>query len=374
MAQKKRDYYEVLGVARSADAAEMKKAYRALALRYHPDQNQNDKEAEEKFKEVSEAYAVLSDPEKRMRYDRLGHAGLGQGPDLPFAVDLESFKDLFDGLFGDLLGRRKKAGAGRDLRYTLELTLEEAALGVKRTISFPARADCPDCGGSGGRSPGGLKICTACGGKGEVKESGFFALSKTCSVCQGAGRVVVDPCPRCAGKGQVELQREYEVAIPGGMEDGGIRKVAGQGEVGRRGAAPGDLSVVVRVLPHPLLKREGSTVTCEVPVSAVLAALGGTIEVPSLDGKVEMKIPPGVATGAVFRLRGKGFPVAPGSSRRGDAHIKLMVETPRNLNDRQRRLLEELQRELAPENLPQRSAFQDQLRELYHGGDRKRLG
>lgn len=374
MAQKKRDYYEVLGVARSADAAEMKKAYRSLALRFHPDQNQNDKDAEAKFKEVSEAYTVLSDPEKRMRYDRLGHAGLGQGVDLPFAVDLEGFKDLFDGLFGDLLGRRKKVGAGRDLRYTLELTLEEAALGVKKTIHFPARGDCPDCGGSGGRGPGGLKICGACGGKGETKDSGFFALSRTCATCHGAGRIVVDPCPRCAGKGQIEQQRDYEVNIPGGMEDGGIRKVAGQGEGGKKGAAAGDLTVVVRVLPHPLLKREGNTVLCEVPISAVLAILGGTIEVPSLDGKVEMKIPPGAASGAVFRLRGKGFPVAPGSSRRGDAHIKLLVETPRDLTDKQRRLLEELARELAPENLPQRSAFQDQLRELYSGNDRKRLG
>jgi molecular chaperone DnaJ len=368
VAQKKRDYYEVLGVSRAAEAAEMKRAYRTLALRFHPDQNQNDKGAEEKFKEVSEAYAVLSDPEKRLRYDRLGHAGLsGNAADLPFGLDVEGFKDLFDGLFGDLLGRKKGRTAGRDLRYTLEISFEEAALGTKKPIQFPGRGDCSECGGTGGRGGAvGLRTCASCAGKGEIKsQQGFFSLSKACPACGGTGKVVIDPCGKCAGKGQVETTRDFEVTIPAGAEDGSIRRVPGQGEPGKLGGPPGDLHVAVRVRPHPLLHREGQVVTCEVPLSFTQAALGCTVDVPTIDGKVEMKIPPGTASGALFRLRGKGFPTGLGSARRGDAHIKIVVETPKNLTARQQQLFEELAREVPPAGQPEQQTFLEKMKELY---------
>ncbi len=368
VAQKKRDYYEVLGVSRSAEAAEMKRAYRTLALRYHPDQNQDDKGAEEKFKEVSEAYAVLSEPEKRLRYDRLGHAGItGNVADLPFAVDIESFKDLFDGLFGDLLGRKKGRAAGRDLRYTLEISFEEAALGTKKAIQFPAKGDCSACGGTGGKGgAAGLRTCANCAGKGEIKsQQGFFSLSKVCPTCHGTAKVVVDPCDTCAGKGQIESLRDFAVTIPAGAEDGSIRRVPAQGEPGKLGGPPGDLHVAVRVKPHPLLRRDGHVVVCEVPLSFAQAALGCTVDVPTLDGKVEMKIPAGTASGALFRLRGKGFPSALGSTKRGDAHIKVIVETPKGLSEKQQQLMEELSRETSPSNQPEQQAFLEKLKEVY---------
>lgn len=368
----------MLGVSRSADAVELKRAYRTLALRYHPDQNNNDKGAEEKFKEVSEAYTVLSDPEKRQRYDRLGYAGLVSGTgDGPFGVDLEGFKDLFDGLFGDLLGRAKRArGTGRDLRYTLELTLEEAALGTKKHIRFPGTGSCAACQGTGARGgERGLRPCATCGGKGELKgQSGFFSLSKECPACHGSGRTVIEPCDVCAGKALVDQMRDYEVTIPAGMEDGGIRKVAGQGEPGRRGGGTGDLLVVVRVKPHPLLKREGQVITCEVPLSFAEAAVGCVVEVPTLDGKVEMRVPAGTAHGALFRLRGKGLPSGVGSTKRGDEHVRVVLEPPRTLTARQQALYEEILREGASGGgklagaQPQREAYEAKLREVYGEG------
>lgn len=367
MAERKKDYYEVLGVSRGADASELKRAYRSLALRYHPDQNQNDKGAEEKFKEVSEAYAVLSDPEKRLRYDRLGHAGLQPGAaGIPVTLDLETFKDLFDNIFGDLLGRKKGQKGGRDLRYTLELSLEEAALGVKKVIRFPSKQECGECAGTGGRGgSAGLRPCSACGGKGELKDAGIFSLARACPSCQGTGKVVADPCEACGGQGLVETTREYEVAIPGGMEDNGVRRVPGQGEPGRRGGPPGDLHVVVRIKPHPLLKREGAVISCEVPITFVQAALGTTVQVPTLDGKVEMRVPPGTQSGAVFRLRGRGFPQGMGSQKRCDAHVKVVVETPRDLSPAQQALLEGLAAALTAENQPELKQYQDRMKELY---------
>jgi molecular chaperone DnaJ len=365
---KKRDYYEVLGVSRSADADELKRAYRTLALRYHPDHNQNDKGAEERFKEVSEAYAVLSDADKRLRYDRLGHLGLSPGAaDIPVNLDLETFKQLFENLFGDLLGRRRGQKGGSDLRYTLELSLEEAARGVKRVIRFPSKKECPACQGTGARGgPAGLKPCPACGGKGEVKpQQGFFSLSKTCAACQGSGKVAVEPCEKCAGGGLIDTVREYEVSIPAGIEDGGVRKVAGQGEPGRRGGPPGDLHVIVRVKGHPLLKREGQIVTCELPVTVAQAALGCVLKVPTLDGQVDVRIPPGTPSGAVFRLRGRGFPLGLGSDRRGDVHVKVTIETPRELTPAQQALFEQIGQSLTAENQPQQHAFLEKMKALY---------
>lgn len=354
------DFYEVLGVAREVDAATLKRAYRELALKYHPDQNPDNPEAEARFKEVSEAYTVLSDPEKRMRYDRRGFEGVGG--DAGFGVDVGAFTDLFEGLFGDLFGKRKAKTPGRDLRYTLELEFEEAALGVTKAIKFPARIECDTCGGSGGKGgAAGLKTCTTCGGKGEMKvQQGFFSLSKKCVTCGGEGKVIAEACEACKGSGFVEKEREFEVSIPAGTEDGSTRRVAGQGEPGKRGGTAGDLNVVVRVKPHPFFRREGDVVTCDVPVSLVDATLGAVVKVPTLDGPVEMRVPPGTQSGTLFRLRGKGAGGKAGG--RGDAHVRVMVETPTNLTSKQRTLLEELQRSLGVEQRPLESAFGAKLK------------
>lgn len=371
MADAKRDYYEVLGLPRDAEPTEIKRAYRALALRYHPDQNQNDKNAEEKFKEVSEAYTVLSDPEKRARYDRLGHLGLSRdvsGID-PLTVDLESMKTLFSNLFGDLIGGRK--GKGRDLRYNLDISLAEAAHGARKTIRFPVRADCPSCHGTGAKGgDAGLRTCTTCAGKGEVKPGkGLFSLSRTCTVCQGIGKVVVDPCSECRGGGLTDQQREYAVNIPPGTEDGSARRIAGQGEPGRRGGSAGDLNVTVKVEPHPILRREGSLLLCELPITLTQAALGCAIDVPTLEGRVEMKIPAGTQSGTVFRLRSRGFPTSVGSSSRGDLHVKVIVETPANLSEAQRALLRHIEEKLSGADYPRIRKYQDDVKHLYGPAD-----
>lgn len=371
MADARRDYYDVLGLPRNADPTEIKRAYRALALRYHPDQNRDDKQAEEKFKEVSEAYTVLSDPEKRARYDRLGHMGLSRdaaGID-PLVVDLEAMKSLFTNLFGDLIGGKK--GKGRDLRYTLEISMAEAAHGANKTIRFPVRADCPTCQGSGARGgEAGLKVCATCTGKGEVKTGkGIFSLSRTCTVCQGVGKVVVDACPDCRGMGLTDQQREYTVSIPPGTDDGSARRISGQGEPGRRGGSPGDLNVTVKVQPHPILRREGALLICDLPIHFTQAALGCQIDVPTLEGRVEMKIPPGTQSGATFRLRGKGYPTAVGQTTRGDLHIKVFVETPLHLQEAQRALLRHIEEKLATATYPRIEKYQEELRQLFGPAD-----
>jgi molecular chaperone DnaJ len=354
VAVQRRDYYEVLGVARDADGVRIKRAYRELALKYHPDQNPDNPDAEARFKEVSEAYTVLSDAEKRARYDRRGFDGVDGGA---FGVDLGGFTDLFESLFGNVFGKKKAKAPGRDLRYTLELSFEEAALGVKKTIHFPSRAECEACRGTGGKGgAAGLKACPNCGGRGELKvQQGFFSLSKKCATCNGEGNIIDVECDVCHGERTVEKERDFEVAIPPGTEDGSTRRVAGQGEPGRRGGAAGDLHVIVRVKPHPILRREGDVVVCDVPVSAAQAALGAVIQVPTLDGRVEMRVPPGTQSGTLFRLRGKGVGTASGS--RGDAHVRLTVETPVELSARQRELYEELERSLSPEQQPVRVGF-----------------
>ena len=356
-----KDYYEVLGVARDADAAELKRAYRELALRHHPDKNPGSAEAEEHFKAVSAAYTVLSDPEARARYDRLGHPGDGAGFE-NFSV--AGFTELFENLFGDLLGRGKKGKqSGRDLRYTLELDFVEAALGCEKAIRFPARRDCEACGGTGGRGgTAGLTTCAECGGRGEIKvQQGFFSLGKPCGACGGTGKTITDPCPECRGAGLLDKEREYTVTIPPGVDDGSVRRVAGQGEPGRRGGPPGDLNVVIRIKPHPIFFREGQVVACEVPVSIAEAALGALLGVPTLDGVVEMRVPAGTQSGTVFRLRGKGMPVGPRGSARGDQHVRVVVEVPSTLTARQRELLTEFQGADADEATPKRRDFRAYL-------------
>ena len=357
-----RDYYDVLGVSRDADDAELKRAYRALALRYHPDHNQNNKEAEERFKEVSAAYAVLSDSEKRLRYNRLGHLGLtpaGAGADA-VSLDLENVKEFFDSIFGDigdLLGRKKGRSGGRDLRYTVEISLREAVLGAQKSISFPVRGDCQTCAGTGGRGgEAGLRTCRTCAGKGEVRSTGFLPIRKPCTPCRGTGKEVVEACPSCRGSGQVEQQREFVVNIPAGCEDGMTRRLAGQGEPGRQGGNSGDLTVLLRIKPHPLIRREGALLHCDVPVTVFEAALGTEILVPTIDGKVEMKVPAGTASGSVFRLRGKGI-LSP-SGQRGDLHVRVVVETPKALDGATRTLLSQLAARLPATAHPLKAQFQ----------------
>lgn len=374
MAQKPRDYYEILGVSRDADAGELKRAYRTLALRYHPDQNQNNKDAEERFKEVSAAYAVLSDSEKRMRYDRLGHLGIGiagapNAADL--GLDLDNVKEFFESIFGDLLGRKKSRSGGRDLRYTLEVTLREAALGTQKTISFPVRTQCSACQGSGAQGEQGLRVCRVCAGKGETRAPGLLPLKRPCATCHGTGKEIVEPCTGCRGSGTVEELREFVVNLPPGSEDGSTRRLPGQGEPGRHGGGTGDLTVTLRVKPHPLLTREGSLLRCELPITVFEAALGAIVEVPTLEGRAEMKIPSGTQSGAVFRLRGKGVPVlkkGETTGPRGDLHVKVIVETPHLQGDSQRRAFIAMSEQVAMSLHPQRQKFDEQLRAIAPSG------
>ena len=364
----RRDYYEVLGVPRDADAALLKKAYRELALKYHPDQNPDNPEAEASFKEVSEAYTVLSDPDTRSKYDRGGFGAFHGGTS---GVDIGGFTDLFESLFGDLFGKKKGTGKmpGRDLRYTLELSFEEAALGVEKTIKFPAPVECGTCKGTGAKGgDAGMRSCSTCGGKGETKvQQGFFSLSKKCPTCSGSGKVIGDQCEVCKGVGTVEKEREFTVSIPADAEDGATRRVAGQGEPGKRGGPPGDLNVIVRVRPHPIFKRENGVVTCEVPLSIVDAVLGAVIKVPTLDGAVDMRVPAGTQSGTLFRLRGKG---AGKPNARGDAHVRLVVETPTALDAKQRELFEQLKSSLGESQTPLQKSFAGKMRELSGGSTR----
>jgi molecular chaperone DnaJ len=355
----KRDYYEVLGVPRDVDPSTLKTKYRELALKFHPDQNPDNPEAEAHFKEVSEAYTVLSDAEARARYDRRGFDGVGGG----VGVDIGGFTDLFESLFGDLFGKKKSGRMpGRDLRYTLELSFEEAALGVDKTIKFPSPVECAACKGSGAKGgDAGLRACNGCGGKGEIKvQQGFFSLSKKCPTCSGTGKVIGDKCEECKGAGTVDKEREYTVSIPADTEDGATRRVPGQGEPGKRGGPPGDLNVIVRVRAHPIFKREGGVVICEVPISIVQATLGAVIQVPTLDGKVDMRVPAGTQSGALFRLRGKG---AGKANARGDAHVRILVETPSALGPKQRELFEQLKTSLTEEQTPLQKSFLAKMRE-----------
>jgi molecular chaperone DnaJ len=362
----KRDYYEVLGVERDASDAEIKKAFRALAMKYHPDKNPGDAAAEERFKEANEAYDVLSDPDRRAAFDRFGMAAFG-APNQHGMAYPTSVTDVMSGIFGDIFGRRPRKASGRDLRYTLEVDFEEAAFGCEKTIRFPTQAACPDCAGTGARTSTGLRVCEACGGRGEVRvQQGLFSIGRACSACSGNGRVVADPCKRCQGSGRIRIEREFTVKIPAGVDDGAVRRVPREGEPGTRGGPPGDLHVIVRVKKHPLLRREGFDVEAEVPISFTQAALGAQIEVPTLDGKVKMRIPSGTQSGKVFRLRGKGVPRGADRASRGDQLIHIVVETPTNLSERQRQLLEEFAREAGePVAHPRKKKFLDKVRELF---------
>jgi len=364
----KRDYYEVLGVDRGADDAAIKTAYRKLAHQYHPDKNPDSHESEDRFKEASEAYEVLSDPERRAKYDRFGFANGSQFQDVGFAGGA-SINDIFGDIFGEMFGggaRRTRARTrGSDLRYHLELPFEEAAFGTTARITIPRPKACASCRGSGAKPGTGPRTCPTCGGTGEIRlTQGFFSIARTCHHCQGQGRIIVDKCPDCGGAGATREDATVEVKVPPGVDTGTRLKLAGEGEPAPvAGGAPGDLYVVVQVREHPVFTREDTEILCEMPISFTQAALGATIDVPTLDGPTKLKIPAGTQGGKVFRLKGKGVPALAGGGR-GDEHVRIFVETPTHLSKEQRELLEKFAAVSGEETNPRARTFWDKVQDL----------
>lgn len=360
----KRDYYQVLGVERTATEVEVKSAYRKLALKYHPDRNPGDKAAEEKFKECAEAYAVLADSEKRAAYDRFGHAGVSAaagagGFDPTIFAD---FGDILGGLgdifgFGDLFGGARRRGGpqrGADLRYDLEITFEEAAHGTETAIQIPRNETCETCSGSGAAAGSSPSVCPQCRGQGQVRfQQGFFTVARTCPQCRGAGRVITKPCHTCRGSGHIARERKITVKVPAGIATGQQLRLHGEGEAGSGGGPPGHLYVVVHVQEHEFFRRDGINLFCEIPVNFTTLALGGEIQVPTLDGAEGIKVPEGTQTGTTLRLRGKGMPDVNGRGR-GDLFATVQVQTPRKLSKEQRHLLEQLAKALPKEKFEPR--------------------
>jgi molecular chaperone DnaJ len=371
----KRDYYGVLGVQRTADAGELKSAYRKLAMQHHPDRNPGSKESEQRFKELSEAYEVLKDDQKRAAYDQLGHAAFEAGMaggGRAGGFDFGSFADVFDDLFGEFMGggagghRRGAQTRGGDLRYNLEISLEEAYAGKQAQIRVPTTVRCDVCnatGSSEGTAPG---LCPSCRGAGRVRaQQGFFTIERTCPTCSGSGRVISDPCEACSGSGRVHREKTLSVTIPQGVEDGTRIRLAGEGEAGTRGGTAGDLYIFISVAPHRLFQRDGSSIYCRVPIPLTTAALGGQIEVPTIDGKrARLQVPESTQTGHRFRLRAKGMSELHGRAR-GDMFCEITVETPVNLTKRQRELLQEFEDAGSASTHPESEGFFAKVKELW---------
>jgi molecular chaperone DnaJ len=372
----KRDYYEVLGVSRTVTDVELKVAYRKLAMQHHPDRNPGDAECEHKFKELSEAYDVLKDGDKRAAYDRFGHAAFEQGMGgggHGFGADFaHTFSDIFEDLFGMGGGRRGPRGQGRergsDLRYNMEITLEEAFEGKTAQIRIPTSVACETCSGTGGKAGTKPKPCASCGGAGKIRHAqGFFTLERTCPACQGRGQVIDDPCAACAGAGRVTRERMLSVNIPAGVEDGTRIRLAGEGEAGLRGGPAGDLYIFLSLAQHEFFQRDGADLHCRVPISMATAALGGEFEVPAIDGsKAKVKVPGGTQTGRRFRLTGKGMPVLR-AKQTGDMYVQVAVETPQKLTKRQRELLAEFEKLSSEETQPESAGFFSRVKEFIDG-------
>jgi molecular chaperone DnaJ len=371
----KRDYYEILGVGRSAADADIKSAYRKLAMKYHPDRNPGDKTAEERFKEAAEAYAILADPEKRSMYDRFGHAGVtsaaGAGGFDPSVFT--GFEDILGGLgdifgFGDIFGggrRRSGPQRGADLRYDLEITFEEAAKGTDTTVQIPRQETCDTCHGSGAAPGTSPTTCPQCRGQGQVRfQQGFFTVARTCPQCRGAGKIVTKPCQACRGAGRITRDRKLTVKIPAGIASGQQLRLQGEGESGSLGGPSGNLYVVIQVQEHEFFRRDGNNLFCEIPVNYTTVALGGEIQVPTLDGQEPVKVPEGTQTGTTLRLRGKGMPDVNGRGR-GDLFATVQVQTPKKLTREQRRVLEELAKTLPKEKFEPRAREDEDERNLF---------
>jgi len=353
----KRDYYEVLGVPKNAGDQQIKSAYRKLALQYHPDRNPGSAAAEEKFKEAAEAYAILSDGDKRARYDRFGHAGVSSQAGAGFDPStFAGFEDIFGGIFGDFFGGGRRGGPerGSDLRYDLEITFEESARGVETSVQIPRLETCETCQGSGAAPGTSPTTCPQCQGRGQQRfQQGFFTVARTCSRCSGTGRIVTKPCVTCKGEGRTSKERTLTVKVPAGIADGQRLRISGEGEGGPHGGPAGDLYVFIEVAPHPFFRREGNDLSCEVPLNFTTLALGGNIEVPTLDGPEPFKVPEGTQSGTVFRFRGKGMPDVSGRGK-GDLFFTVQSVTPKKLNKEQRALLEQLSKVLPKEKFEPR--------------------
>ena len=371
--QAKRDYYEVLGVERSAAEQDIKSAYRKLAMQHHPDRNPGNPEAEEKFKEASEAYSVLIDSEKRARYDRYGHAGVSNGAGGFDPANFTDFSDIFGDIFSDFFGvniggrggQRGSIQRGGDEQVELHLTFEEAVFGKKTQIRVRRYEVCEQCKGSGAAPGKGPVTCSTCGGRGQVRyQQGFFSIARTCPTCHGAGRAITDPCTKCKGETRVMRERVVDVNVPAGVEDGTKIRYQEMGDAGVGGGPAGNLYVILHVKPHAFFEREGKDLFCIVPISFTQAALGAEIAIPTLEGEHKLKVPEGTQAGTVLRLRGKGVPSLKGGAK-GDLHVQLRVETPRKLTKRQRELLEELGSTFAPENKPEPRGLFEKVKDIF---------
>lgn len=368
----KRDYYEVLGVSNSSSSDEIKKAYRKAAMKYHPDKNPGDKEAEDRFKEATEAYQVLSDSANRQKYDQFGHAAFEQGGAGGFGGfgDFSGFEDLFGDIFGSFFGGtsgggRSRVRSGRDLKYALEVDFEEAIFGAEKEISISRGEMCEDCEGQGSAKGSKPETCKQCNGAGKViMQQGFFSITRTCSICNGSGKFIVNPCNTCRGSGIKQVESKLKVKIPAGIDHGQHLKLRGEGEAGVAGGPKGDLYVELHVREHPVFERQDTEIICAIPIGYSTAVLGSEIDVPTLDGNVTMKIPAGTPTGKLFRLRGKGVPIL-GTNRRGDQHVKVIIRVPKKISSEHREVLEKLSKfEEVPVDEDPRSFF-EKMKEMF---------